>query len=311
MKHQTVLKQTAIDLLNIKPNGVYLDLTLGRAGHASEILKRLNAHGQLIAFDLDDEAIQESEKILEEIGGNYELIHSNFRYFPEFLKIKGITAVDGIIMDLGVSSPQFEEDYRGFSYQRKGDLDMRMDRSQRLTAKYIVNNYSVNELTRIFRQNGEDPDAHKIAKRIARYREKQEIISTIDLAEIISKAKLKNASNRKGHPAKQIFQALRIEVNDELNNLQIALNSAFKFLKPNGRIVIISFHSLEDRIVKRAFMRMSRIVGNRNDDCLMPNNNHMLNYRLLTHKPIVPTEEEIMANHRAHSAKLRAIEKIG
>lgn len=309
MKHEAVLKSEAIDLLNVKPDGVYLDLTLGRAGHASEILKRLNKNGRLIAFDLDDEAIKESEQILKKIGGNYDIIHSNFRYFPEFLKLKGIKEIDGIIMDLGVSSPQFEEDYRGFSYQRKGNLDMRMDRRQKITAKYIVNNYSLNELTRVFREYGEDPDAFKIAKKIIKYREKNQFISTIELADLVAKVKMNRHHHRKGHPAKQIFQALRIEVNDELNNLKIGLDCALKCLKSNGRLVIISFHSLEDRIIKRTFNKVSKVIGNREDDYKMPTANKV-EFKLITSKPITPSEEELMRNHRSHSAKLRAIEKL-
>lgn len=310
MKHTPVLKNEAIKFLNVKPNGVYLDFTIGRAGHASEILKHLGKNGLLIGFDLDEEAVSDSEKVLASVKtqGHYEIIHSNYRYFDEFLKIKNIDKVDGILLDLGVSSPQLDEDYRGFSYQHKGNLDMRMDRSQKLTAKYIVNNYSLRELTRIFRDNGEDPDAYKIAKRIVKRREWNEIISTIELAEIVKHAKPKKNASQSGHPAQQVFQALRIEVNDELNNLEIALNKAVNYLKPNGRLVVISFHSLEDRIVKNIFEKLTRTIGDREDVYELPTNDKMP-FVLLTKKVVTPSEEEVELNHRAKSAKLRAIKK--
>lgn len=311
MKHLPVLKKEAIELLNVKPNGVYLDLTLGRAGHASEILKHLNKNGLLIGFDLDEEAINDSEKVLASVksGGKYEIIHSNFRFFDEFLKVKGIKKVDGILLDVGVSSPQIDEDYRGFSYQHKGNLDMRMDREQKLTAKYIVNNYPLRELTRIFREYGEDPDAYKIAKRITKEREEHEIISTLELAEMIKNSKTKKSGSKHGHPAKQIFQALRIEVNDELNSLQIVLNKAINYLKPDGRLVVITFHSLEDRIVKQAFNKVTKVIGNRNDDYQLPSK-EKIEYALLNKDVITPSEKELKDNPRSKSAKLRAIAKV-
>ncbi|MCQ2794341.1 MAG: 16S rRNA (cytosine(1402)-N(4))-methyltransferase RsmH [Bacilli bacterium] len=310
MKHLPVLKNEAIKLLDIKPNGIYLDFTIGRAGHASEILKRLGKDGLLIGFDLDEEAVSDSEKVLAGVKtrGHYEIIHSNYRYFDEFLRIKNIDKVDGILLDLGVSSPQLDEDYRGFSYQHKGNLDMRMDRSQKLTAKYIINNYSLRELTRIFRENGEDPDAYKIAKRIVKRREWHEIISTIELAEMIKHAKPKKNASHHGHPAQQVFQALRIEVNDELNNLEIALSKAVKYLKPDGRLVVISFHSLEDRIVKNIFEKLTRTIGDREDVYELPTNDKMP-FVLLTKKVVTPSKEETETNSRAKSAKLRAIKK--
>lgn len=301
MKHIPVLKEEAIKLLNIKPNGVYLDLTLGRAGHASEILKRLTA-GKLIAFDLDKDAIKESKVILDKISHNYEVIHSNYCYFDEYVKDK----VDGIILDLGVSSPQFDDPTRGFSYKVDAPLDMRMNLDSKVTAKQLVNSLTLNELTKILREYGEEKDAFKIANNIIKSRP---INTTFELVNVIKKSKSNKELRKIGHPAKQTFQALRIAVNDELNSLTKTLDKALRVLKPDGRLVVITFHSLEDRIVKQAFNKVTKIVGNRNDDYKLPNK-EKIEYALLNKNVILPTEKELNSNPRSKSAKLRAIKKL-
>ncbi|MCQ2792232.1 MAG: 16S rRNA (cytosine(1402)-N(4))-methyltransferase RsmH [Bacilli bacterium] len=304
MKHISVLKEEAIKLLNVKPSGVYLDLTLGRAGHASEILKRLTT-GKLIAFDLDETALKESKVILDKISNRYQLIHSNYRYFDHYVKEK----VDGIILDLGVSSPQFDDASRGFSYQVNAPLDMRMDLTNPITAKKLVNTLSLQELTKIFREYGEEKDAYQIAKNIVKAREEKEIITTFDLVNIIKQSKSNKTLAKKGHPAKQVFQALRIKVNDELNSLTEALFKCLKALKKDGRLVVISFHSLEDRIVKQAFSQVTSFQGNRNDDYQLPSQKQF-EYVLLNKKVIVPSNKELTNNPRSKSAKLRGIKKI-
>lgn len=307
MKHISVLLNESINALNIKGNGIYLDLTLGRGGHASEILKRLTT-GHLYAFDLDEEAIKESEPRLKAISNNFTLIHSNYKYFSDILIKNNIDKVDGILLDLGVSSPQFDDPSRGFSYNYNSILDMRMDKSNGKTAKDIVNNYSLKDLVNIFREYGEEKDAYKIALNIVKERETKLIETTFELVEIIKKSKSFKELNKKGHPAKQVFQALRIEVNDELNSLKETLDKAIKYLSPNGRLAVISFHSLEDRIVKQAFNNVSKIQGNRNDDYSIPNNN--LSYKLVNKDIIIPSNEELINNPRSKSSKLRVLERI-
>ncbi|MCQ2787087.1 MAG: 16S rRNA (cytosine(1402)-N(4))-methyltransferase RsmH [Bacilli bacterium] len=301
MKHIPVLKDEAIKLLNIKPDGIYLDFTLGRAGHSSEILKRLTT-GKLIAFDLDKDAIKESKTILDKISHNYEIIHSNYCDFDKYVKSK----VDGILIDLGVSSPQFDDPSRGFSYKVDAPLDMRMKLNNKVTAKELVNSLSINKLTKILREYGEEKDAFKIANNIIKSRP---INTTFELVNIIKKSKSNKELNKKGHPAKQTFQALRIAVNDELNSLAVALPKALKALKKDGRLVIITFHSLEDRIVKQAFNKVSKVIGNRDDDYKLPSENK-IEYALLNKSIIVAGSKELIYNPRSKSAKLRGIKKI-
>ena len=306
-KHIPVLLDETIELLNVKPNGIYVDLTLGRAGHASEILKRLDS-GMLIGVDRDEKALIESKTRLEQISDHFQLVHSNYYNIDHILDSLRIEAVDGVLMDLGVSSPQFDEKERGFSYREDALLDMRMDQTQSLDASYIINNYSLEELTRIFRDYGEDKYAYQIAKKIVKERENTPIKTTFQLVDIIKASKPQKELKKVGHPAKQIFQALRIAVNDELNSLSQALKIIPKRLKKHGgRLVIITFHSLEDRIVKQTFKSLCEIKGNREDIPDVPQN---IEYRLVQRKPIVPTEQELIDNHRAKSAKLRAIERL-
>lgn len=305
-KHIPVLLNETIDLLQIKKDGVYLDLTLGRGGHSSEILKRLNGTGLLIGVDQDITAIEESEPRLSKINSNFKLIKSNFKDLDKVLEQLNIQSVDGILMDLGVSSPQFDDGKRGFSYNFDAKLDMRMDQSQDLNAEKIVNNYSLQDLTRIFKEYGEDKYSYQIAKEIVKEREKKPIESTFELVDIIKKSKPERELMKVGHPAKQVFQALRIEVNHELDFLKEALNKALKVLNHKGRLVVITFHSLEDRIVKNCFKRVAVIEGDRFDLPLMKK---APDYTLINKKVIVANEKEINENRRSKSAKCRAIER--
>ena len=305
-KHIPVLLNEVIEGLNIQPNGIYFDLTLGRGGHSKEILKRLQS-GHLFGVDQDETAINESKDNLKEYADKITLVHDNFSNLENIMAKYNIEYVDGILMDLGVSSPQFDEGDRGFSYREDAQLDMRMDTNNEVTAAYIVNNYSLNELTRIFREYGEDKFSYQIAKNIVKARENATINTTFELVEIIKRSKPMKELAKAGHPAKQVFQALRIEVNHELDVLTIALNSAIKALKPHGgRLAVITFQSLEDRIVKNAFKEASVVIGNRYDDGKASEEKE---YRLVNTKPITASEKELADNLRAHSAKLRILER--
>jgi 16S rRNA (cytosine1402-N4)-methyltransferase len=308
-EHTSVLLEESIALLDIRDGLTYVDLTLGRGGHSSEILRRI-PHGHLYAFDIDEEAIEESEPRLKAVGSNFTIIRENFAYAAGALGARGVGRVDGIIMDLGVSSPQFDEGARGFSYREDGPLDMRMDQRNPLTAEKIVNTYDYGELKRIFKEYGEDPDAGKVAKAICQARERKPITSTLELADIIKGAKPRRELLKKGHPAKQIFQALRIEVNDEMGNLRKALSELPTILGEGGSMAVISFQSLEDRMVKRRFAELTERVGTRHGPESMEMGREP-DFLSLTKKPITPSEAEIEANHRAKSAKLRAIKRKG
>ena len=305
-KHVPVLLNPTIDGLNIKPDGIYIDLTLGRGGHSGEILKILTS-GHLYGIDQDQEAIDESRKYLETISSNFTLIHKNFSLLDEIMKEENIKYADGILMDLGVSSPQFDEGDRGFSYREDAPLDMRMDQRNPLTAYQIVNSYSLDEIFKILRDYGEEKFAYSIAKNIVKAREQAPIKTTFELVEIIKKSKPMKELAKVGHPAKQTFQALRIAVNDELNVLSIALDKAIKALRPHGgRLAVITFHSLEDRIVKNAFKDVAVTEGNRYD---FPIKQEETEYQLVNRKPNIASEEELKENHRATSAKLRILER--
>ena len=305
-EHIPVLLNEVIEGLNIKKDGIYLDLTLGRAGHSSVILSKLDK-GLLIGVDQDQEAIDKSNERLSKISKNYKIIKSNFVNVNDILSNEGIDYVDGVLMDLGVSSPQFDEGYRGFSYKENAELDMRMDLENPLTAKDIVNNYSLEELTKIFRDYGDEQFAYQISKNIVKYRQTKPIETTFELVDIIKVSKPMKVLAKAGHPAKQAFQALRIAVNDELNVLIKAINDILPHLRPHGgRLAIITFHSGEDRIVKNMFKDQSVVVGNRNDG---PSIEKEKEYRLVNTKPIVASEKELEINHRSASAKLRIIER--
>ncbi len=305
--HESVLLTEAIDALNLKDNSIAVDMTLGFAGHSSQILKRIK-NGYLFAFDQDEEALKFSKVKLSKISDNFQVIDSNFVYAKEKLKELGIEKVDAILYDLGVSSPQLDEDYRGFSYRFDAPLDMRMDKDGKITAKLIVNTYSYEDLKRIFKEYGESKAASSIARNIVKYRENKEIVTTLELVDII-KSSVPYKERIKKHPAKQIFQALRIEVNDELNVLKKSLDDSLSMLNVGGRIAVITFHSLEDKIVKHKFLEVTKI-----DDLSkgLPNipEDKLPNFKLITKKGIKASDEELARNNRAHSATLRVIEKI-
>ncbi|HNY74381.1 MAG: 16S rRNA (cytosine(1402)-N(4))-methyltransferase RsmH [Bacilli bacterium] len=309
-EHIPVLLDEAIDSLGIKPNGIYVDLTLGRAGHASQILARLNRKGRLIGIDQDAQAIENSKIALSKIGSNFETVHENFRNFKEVLYTLNIQKVDGILMDLGVSSPQFDDSERGFSYRSNARLDMRMDERNSLTAYEIVNTYSVTDLARIFGEYGEDKYAYQIARKIAEARISAPVVTTQQLVDLIKSAKPMKELAKKGHPAKQIFQALRIEVNDELGALEITIKDALKLLNVGGRLVVISFQSLEDRLIKEAFRKVTVVEGTRRNVFSLPKEEEMPKFRLIHRKIVTPSAREINRNPRSRSAKLRAIERI-
>ena len=304
-EHIPVLLNEVIDGLNIKPSGIYVDLTVGRGGHSSQILSHL-VTGRLIAVDQDEEAIIASTARLKQIGDNFVVVRSNFSNLENILKDQGVNQVDGILMDLGVSSPQFDKGERGFSYNSDARLDMRMDQRQDLTAYQIVNTYSLEDLTKIFQTYGEEKYSYSIAKNIIKVREVSPIETTTQLVEIIKKSKPMKELKKVGHPAKQVFQALRIAVNDELNVLTKTLKVALAHLAPGGRLAVITFHSGEDRIVKNIFKEAAVDIGNRIDG---PNVTKEKEFDLINHKPITASEDELERNHRSASAKLRIIAK--
>lgn len=298
-KHVSVLLDEAIKLLDVKEDGIYIDGTLGRGGHSRKILEKLN-NGKLICFDLDLDAIKESKENLKDFK-QVTFIHDNFKNMYKY-----VDKVDGIILDLGVSSPQFDETERGFSYRFDGPLDMRMNKDDDLTAYKVVNEYSKEELERVIRDYGEEKYYRSIVSNIIKQREEKPIETTFELVEVIKKALPYKVLNKKGHPAKQTFQAIRIEVNHELDSLKEFLDSFENMLKPNGRVVIITFHSLEDRLVKRKFKELSTVVDDKRIYKL-PSEIKEADYSLLNHKAIIASEEELESNPRSKSAKLRGI----
>jgi 16S rRNA (cytosine1402-N4)-methyltransferase len=304
MEHISVMLGEAVDMLDPKPDGVYVDCTLGRGGHSSEILKRI-PDGHLYAFDLDQNAIDESRGRLEKIGSNFTLIHAPFGELDTVLDAHGVGKVDGILMDLGVSSPQFDDGSRGFSYRSDARLDMRMNREQELDAWKVVNTYPKEELVRVLRDYGEEPFASKIAGAIVTKRQEKPIDTTFELIEVIKSALPAAVLKKKGHPAKQTFQALRIEVNGELDQLQSVLEKGLERLKPGGRMVAITFHSLEDRMVKQAFAKVARPA--KTDRRLPQLAPETCEYRLINRKPALASQQEVEENPRAHSAKLRGV----
>ena len=306
-KHKSVLLQEAISSLNLKDNDIIVDATLGYGGHSSYILDRIKK-GHLFAFDQDSEAIRHSTSRLSKIGTNFTIIKSNFFNMKEKLFELGVEKVDGVLFDLGVSSPQLDDKERGFSYHQDAKLDMRMDQSQSLSAYDVVNTYTKDELSRIFKKYGEDKFANNIAKKIVEYRENKPIETTLELVDIVKTAVPMKFRLDK-HPARQIFQAIRIEVNHELDVIEPALEQALSLLKVGGRVAVITFHSLEDRLVKNYFKEKCMI-----DEKLkgMPNvpDEYLPDFSLVTNKPILPSNLEIDENPRARSAKLRVIQRI-
>jgi len=305
--HVSVLLEEAIQGLNLKEDGIYVDCTLGYAGHSSEILKRVR-RGCLFAFDQDSDAIKYSTEKLSKIGDNFTIIYSNFVNLKEELEKRNVTKVDGILFDLGVSSVQLDEAERGFSYHQDAKLDMRMDRNNPLSAYEVVNNYSEMELSNIFFKYGEEKYSKSIARAITKYRENKKIETTLELVEIIKSAVPMKAKRDK-HPARKVFQAIRIEVNHELDILEKSINDALDILNIGGRLAVITFHSLEDKIIKNIFKEKTHI-----DDMVkgLPNipEEYMSNYRLVNNKAIAPSDTELENNNRSRSAKLRVIERI-
>ncbi len=305
--HVSVMAREVMDLLRPETRKRYLDGTLGGGGHAEEILIHSSPDGQVLGFDLDEEALDAARQRLSRFGDRLVLRQANFAAAGAILNKIGWLGVDGIILDLGVSSHQFESPERGFSFRGKARLDMRMDRRQSLDAYQIVNTFSAPELERILRQYGEEPQGRRIALRIAAERKMKTIDTTEELADIV--ARIKGKRERGHHPATQTFQALRIAVNQELQNLERFLESGYELLEPKGRMVIISFHSLEDRLVKRAFRKWSRncLCPPRTPTCQCGWNQKV---KLLMTRPLSPSPSELDANPRARSAKLRAVERI-
>lgn len=305
--HYPVMLQEAVDALDVVPGGVYVDCTLGRGGHSSLILEKLQGKGRLYCFDLDEEAMKESRQRLLQAGDNFTLIHGNFAFLKQRMQEEGVGEVDGILADLGVSSPQFDEAERGFSYKEDAPLDMRMDQTQAYSAFELVNQTPEKELAEIFYQYGEDPYSGKIARSIALERKKKAIRTTGELVEIIKRSKPEKELRKKGHPAKQIFQAIRIAVNGEEDALKTLLRDGPDLLRHGGRLAIITFMSLDDRLVKREFQRRAIAKVDRHQISL-PGEEEMP-YRILTPKPILPSQKELEENHRSASAKLRVLER--
>ena len=305
LMHKSVLLNESINGLNIKEDGIYVDCTLGYAGHSSEILKRLKK-GYLYAFDQDDEAILASKAKLNSIASNYEIIKSNFVNLKEELNKRGITKVDGILFDLGVSSPQLDNAYRGFSYHEDAKLDMRMDKDNPLSAYQVVNDYSESDLITIFYRYGEERYSKSIARKIVDYRKNKKIETTLELVEIIKSA-VPEKYKRETHPAKRCFQAIRIVVNKELEVFEIALKDAIEILNTNGRICVITFHSLEDKICKEIFKKNSEVNKVFKG---LPNIPKEYMPRLKIIGKYTPTKEELDDNNRSRSSTLRIAEKL-
>ncbi|EKB51884.1 S-adenosyl-methyltransferase MraW [Streptococcus iniae 9117] len=297
-------------MLAIKPDGVYVDATLGGAGHSAYLLSQLNDKGHLYCFDQDQNAIDNAQLVLKPYidKGQVTFIKDNFRHLASQLTSLGVETIDGILYDLGVSSPQLDHRERGFSYRQDAPLDMRMDADAPLTAYHVVNEYDYHDLVRLFFKYGEDKFSKQIARKIEAARSLKPIETTTELAEIIKSAKPAKELKKKGHPAKQIFQAIRIEVNDELGAADESIQQAMDLLALDGRISVITFHSLEDRLTKQLFKEASTVDVPKGipfiPEEMQPK------FELVSRKPILPSQEELNANNRAHSAKLRVARKI-
>lgn len=308
-EHTTVLLHEAVKGLEIKPDGVYVDCTLGGAGHSAEILKKLSSKGKLYAFDQDLTAIENAKSKLAPYGDKIEIIYNNFVHIKEELEKRQVYQVDGILYDLGVSSPQLDVVERGFSYHNDAPLDMRMDQNSPITAKTVVNEWPYEKLVKIFFQYGEEKFSKQIARMIEQARLKKPIETTGELVEIIKEAIPAPARRKGGHPAKRVFQAIRIAVNDELNAFEESLEQAIEVLGVGGRISVITFHSLEDRICKSIYKKYSEIPPLPAGLPVIPEE-FQPTLKVITRKPIVASDEELELNNRARSAKLRIAEKI-
>lgn len=303
--HKSVLLEECLEYLNIKDDSIIVDCTLGYGGHSSNILKKIK-RGFLFAFDQDDEAIKYSTNRLDEISDNYEIIKSNFENIKEELTKRNIKKVNGILYDIGVSSPQLDETERGFSFHKDARLDMRMDKTKEFSAYELINTYEYNDLVRIFKEYGEEKYSNSIAKNIIKQRQNKNIETTLELVEII-KNSVPEKYKREKHPARKVFQAIRIEVNNELEVLKKSLTDALELLDINGRICVITFHSLEDKICKEIFKSVSEIEESLKKLPIIPEE-YQPKYKIIAN--IKPTTEELEQNPRARSAKLRVIERI-
>ena len=306
--HVSVLLNECIENLNIKPDGIYVDGTMGGAGHSLEIVKKLSEKGMLIGIDRDEEALAVAKERLKEFN-NVKYVHDNHDNIDEIIKNLNIKGVDGILLDLGVSSYQIDEKTRGFTYMDDGPLDMRMDKSQKLTAEYIVNNYKEQDLARIIFEYGEEKFSRKIARNICEYRKNKEIETTGELVKIIEKSIPGKFREKNSHPAKRTFQAIRIEVNNEIEPLYNTIKNSITALNSKGRLCVITFHSLEDRMVKKAYVDAEGKCTCPKDLPYCVCGNVSLG-KIITKKPILPTEKEMQENSRSRSAKLRVFEKI-
>lgn len=306
--HVSVLLNECIENLNIKPDGIYVDGTMGGAGHSLGIVKKLSPKGMLIGIDRDEEALAVAKERLKDFS-NVKYVHDNHDNIDEIIKNLNLKGVDGILLDLGVSSYQIDEKTRGFTYMNDGPLDMRMDKSQELTAEYIVNNYKEQELARIIFEYGEEKFSRKIAKNICEYRSNKKIETTSELVKIIEKSIPGKFREKNSHPAKRTFQAIRIEVNNEIEPLYNTVKNSINALNSKGRLCVITFHSLEDRMVKKAYVDAE-------GKCTCPKNlpycvcGNVSLGKIINKKPILPTEKEMQENSRSRSAKLRVFEKI-
>lgn len=305
--HISVMLNETIDYLNVKENGVYIDCTLGGAGHALYLLNQLNDDGRLIAIDQDQTAIDNAKEVLKDHLHKVTFVHSNFRESTQILKDLNIEKVDGIYYDLGVSSPQLDIPERGFSYHHDATLDMRMDQTQELTAYEIVNNWSYEALVKIFYRYGEEKFSKQIARRIEAHREQQPITTTLELVDIIKEGIPAKARRKGGHPAKRVFQALRIAVNDELSAFEDSIEQAIELVKVDGRISVITFHSLEDRLCKQVFQEYEKGPEVPRGLPVIPEA-YTPKLKRVNRKPITATEEDLDDNNRARSAKLRVAE---
>ena len=307
--HVSVLLDECIKYLDIKPDGIYVDGTLGLGGHSSEIAKRLGEGGRLIAIDRDLASIERASARLAPWADRVTIVHGNFRDVAAILDEQGVPAVDGMLFDLGVSSPQLDDGQRGFSYMQDAPLDMRMDPSDNVDAWFIVNRWPEEKIARILRDYGDERYAKRIASAIVARRQEKEIETTLELVDVIKSAMPAPALREKQHPAKRSFQAIRIAVNDELSAVSQMMETAPDRLKPGGRLCVISFHSLEDRIVKNA-------IHERENGCTCPREapvctcGFVQTLRSVTRKPVTPTDEELVLNPRSRSAKLRVAERV-
>lgn len=307
--HTTVLLHETVDGLNVRPDGIYVDCTLGGAGHSEYLVQQLSDQGHLYCFDQDATAIAHAKEKLQDYLHRITFIHANFKFLKEELEMRGVEKVDGILYDLGVSSPQLDTPERGFSYHNDAPLDMRMDQSAELSAYHVVNEWSFEDLVRIFHRYGEEKFSKQIVRKIEAAREKQPIETTGQLVECIKEGIPAFARRKGGHPAKRVFQAIRIAVNDELGAAETSLQDAVNVLSIGGRISVITFHSLEDRLCKAIFKEASSLPELPPNLPVIPEGMEPI-LKLITRKPILPSEEELAHNNRSRSAKLRIAEKI-